>query len=312
MTTHSHPHGPDREQTREQHRHPHHHQQQHDRHGGVGAPHGDVHRPHDESGWADMLDLDAEVFGSLLDELTDWVRRHGPQAPRRIADVGAGTGTGSLALARRFEAAEIVAIDNSTVLLDRLRAAAAAAGLTADRLHVVQADLEVAWPSIDAVDVAWAASSLHHFADPDHVLRDIHAALNPDGLLVVVEMDALPRFLPDDLGIGRPGLEARCHEAAARAGGNAYPDWRPYLERAGFAMVGQHTFTIEASPAPPVAVRYAYALLSRFRAAFGERLAADDLDTLDRLLANDGPDALVDRRDLTMRSGRTAWAARRP
>ncbi len=258
-----------------------------------------------------MLDLDAEVFGPLLDELTDWVRRHAPEAPRRIADVGAGTGTGSLALARRFEGAEIVAIDRSAVLLDRLRAAAPGAGLAAERLRVVQADLDVAWPSIEPVDVAWAASSLHHFADPDHRLRDIHAALNPGGVLAVVEMDALPRFLPDDLGIGRPGLEARCHEVAAQAGANAHPDWRPHLERAGFATIAQHTFTVEASPAPPGAGRYARALLGRFRAAFADRLAADDLDTLDHLLADERPEALLNRRNLTMRNTRTAWAARR-
>ncbi|MFI1379268.1 class I SAM-dependent methyltransferase [Embleya sp. NPDC020886] len=306
MSTHSHPHP-------EQHRHPHHAHPHHthaDRlpDAGADAPGGG----HDESGWADMLDLDAEVFGPYLDELTDWVRRHAPEAPRRIADVGAGTGTGSLALARRFEAAEIVAIDRSAALLDRLCAAAPGAGLAADRLRIVQADLDVAWPSVEAVDIAWAVSSLHHFADPDRLLRDLYAALNPGGLVVIVEMDAQPRFLPDDLGIGRPGLEARCHEVAARAGANAHPDWRPYLERAGFTMIAQHTFTIEASPAPPGARRYADGLLRRFRDAFDDRLAADDLDTLDHLLADDHPDALANRRDLTLRNNRTAWAARRP
>lgn len=258
-----------------------------------------------------MLDLDAEMLGSLLDEMTDWVRRHGPDATKRVADVGAGTGTGTLALARRFEAAEIVAIDRSPALLDRLRTAAHGAGL-ADRLRVVSADLDIAWPSLDAVDVAWAASSMHHVADPDRVLRDIHGALNPGGVLAVVEMDALPRFLPDDIGLGRPGLETRCHEAAARAGWNAHPDWRPHLERAGFEPVVQRTFIVEASPAPPAARRYARRQFGAFRVAVEGRSAADDLDVLDRLLSDDRPEALANRRDLTMRSSRTVWAARRP
>ncbi|MBE3014410.1 class I SAM-dependent methyltransferase [Microbispora sp. NEAU-D428] len=274
--------------------------------------HAHHHHPHhDEPGQADILDLDARVFGSHLDELTGWVRRHAPETPRTIADVGAGTGTGTMALARRFTTAEIVAIDQSPVMLDRLRATAHAQGLD-DRLRAVQADLDAGWPPVGAVDVVWAASSLHHVTDPDRVLRDIHAALTPGGLLAVVEMDALPRFLPDDIGVGCPGLEARCHEAAARAGWNAHPDWRPHLERAGFEMADQRTFTVEASPAPPDAWRYAHAMLSRFRSAFDGHLADDDLGALDHLLAGDHPGVLLNRRDLTVRGSRTVWAARRP
>lgn len=270
------------------------------------------HAHHDQAGQADLpdlLDLDARVFGPHLDDLTELVRRHSPEKPRRIADMGAGTGTGALALARRFPAAEIVAIDRSPVMLGRLRATAHAQGLD-DRLRAVQADLDAGWPAIGPVDVVWAASSLHHVAVPDRVLRDIHAALTPGGLLAVVEMDALPRFLPDDIGVGRPGLEARCHEAAARAGWNAHPDWRPHLERAGFAMTGQHTLTVEANPAPPDAGRYAHALLGRFRSAFDGDLADDDLATLDHLLTGAHPGSLFDRR-LTVRGSRTLWAARR-
>jgi ubiquinone/menaquinone biosynthesis C-methylase UbiE len=279
------------------------HQEHHD-HGGGG-----VH--HDEAGVADLLDLDAEVLGSYLDEVTDWVRRHASEAPRTVADVGAGTGTGTLALARRFGTAEVVAIDQSGVMLDRLRAAARGQGLD-DRLRVVQADLDVAWPQIGAVDLAWAASSLHHIKDPDRLIGEVYAALNPRGLLAVIEMDALPRFLPDDIGLGRSGLEARCHEAVAQANWNAHPDWRSHLERAGFEIAAQRSFTIEVSPAPPSTGRYAHAYLSRIRSALDGRLAADDLNTLDRLLADDAPESLLNRPDLTVRGSRTAWAARRP
>lgn len=264
----------------------------------------------DETGLADLLDLDAEVLGSYLDEVTEWVGQHAPNAPRTVVDVGAGTGAGSLALARRFSVAEVVAIDTSALMLERLRAAARGQEL-ADRLRVVQADLDVAWPEVGAVDVAWAASSLHHVADPDRVLRDIHTALNPGGLLVVIEMDALPRFLPDDVGLGRPGLEARCHEALAQANWNSHPNWRPHLERADFEIAAQRSFTIAASPAPPSTGRYAHAYLRRIRPALDGQLATDDLNTLDHLLADDHPDALP-RCDLTVRGSRTAWAARRP
>ncbi|MQB01746.1 MAG: methyltransferase domain-containing protein [Actinobacteria bacterium] len=271
---------------------------------------GGVRAQDDEAGLADMLDLDAEVLGSYLDEVTEWIGQHVPDVPRTVVDVGAGTGTGSLALARRFSTAEVVAIDTSALLLDRLRAAAREQGL-AERLRVVQADLDVAWPEVGAFDVAWAASSLHHVADPDRVLGDIHAALDPGGLLVVVEVDVFPRFLPHDVGLGRPGLEARCHEALAQANWNSHPDWQPHLARAGFDIAEQHTFSIEVSPASPSAGRYAHAFLHRVRAALDGVLAADDLTTLDHLLADDSSDALL-RRDLMVRGSRTAWAARRP
>ncbi|WP_130335886.1 class I SAM-dependent methyltransferase [Micromonospora kangleipakensis] len=273
--------------------------------------HGGGPAHHDEAGLADLLDLDAEVLGPYLDEVTAWVGRHASDAPRTVVDVGAGTGTGSLALARRFSSAAVVAIDRSAVMLDRVRGAAREQRL-ADRLRVVRADLDVAWPEVGAADVVWAASSLHEVADPDRVLRDVHAALNPGGLLVVVEMDALPRFLPDDVGLGRPGLESRCHEALAQAGWNAHPNWRPHLAGAGFEIAAQRSFTVEATPAPPSTGRYAHAYLRRIRSALDGRLASDDLGTLDRLLADDNPDSLLRRRDLTVRGSRTAWAARRP
>lgn len=271
--------------------------------------HLDQHAHDHEAGLADLLDLDADVLGSSLDEVTAWAQRHAPDVVRTVVDVGAGTGTGSLALARRFPTAEVVAIDRSAAMLERLRAAALPDG-PADRLLVVQADLDVAWPDVATVDVAWASSSMHEVADPDRLFRDIRAALNPGGLLVVVEMDSLPRFLPDDVGRGRTGLEARCHEAVARLGWNAYPDWGPHLEQAGLELAARRSFTTEASPAPPSAGRYAHAYLSRIRSALDGRLAGDDLDTLDRLLG-DAPDALLHRRDLTVRGSRTAWAARR-
>ncbi|MFK0290684.1 class I SAM-dependent methyltransferase [Streptomyces sp. NPDC090442] len=288
--------------------HPHHHKQpkKHQKHHDHQAD-----RHDHEAGLADRLDLDAEVLGPLLDEVTDWVRGRTTATPRAIVDVGAGTGTGTAALARRFPEARLVAVDRSPVMLDRVAATARAQGL-AERLRVIPADLDVAWPEIGAVDLAWLASSLHHAQDPDRLLRDLHGALRPGGLLVVVEMDGMPHFLPDDLGIGRPGLEARGKEAMARARWNAYPNWRPHLERAGFAEVTERTFTFDLHPAPPAAHRYAHGVLSTLRHGLADHLAADDLDTLDRLLAADAPESVLHRDDLIVRGSRIAWAARRP
>src|SRR3712207_5132027 len=151
--------------------------------------HGDMHHHrqhhHDEAGLADLLDLDAELLAPLLDELGDWAAQHAPETVHTVVDVGAGTGTASLALAGRFAAAEVFAVDRSAVMLQRMGEAATERGLV-DRLRAVQCDLDAGWPPVRSVNLAWASSSLHEVADPDRVLGDIHAALNPGGVLVVV------------------------------------------------------------------------------------------------------------------------------
>lgn len=261
-----------------------------------------------DSSLADILDLDAEVLRSYLDELTAWALGHTQAAPRTIIDIGAGTGAATLALARRFEAAELIALDQSPAMLERLQAAAASHGV-AGRLRTVQADLDAGWPPIGTADLAWAASSLHHVANPDRVLADVHAALNPGGLLVVVEMDAMPRFLPEDV---HPGLENRCRAIGARNGWNAWPDWTGHLERAGFTVAEQRVFDIDVRPAPPAAGRYAHRVMSGMRNRLAEQLPAADRAALDRLLDPDDEQFVLRRGDLVVRGARTAWAAHRP
>jgi SAM-dependent methyltransferase len=270
----------------------------------------------DEFAMAELLDLDAEVLHSYLSEVTAWIQQLAAGLPpRRILDLGCGTGTGALALLQRFEQADVVALDISAQLLHRLTGKARDLGV-ADRVRTVQADLDGAWPAIGTVDLAWASSSLHHMADPGRVLTGVFAALRPGGLLAVIEMDSFPRFLPDDLGIGRPGLEARCHAALADRHADEMPhlgsDWGPPLSQAGFTIEAERPFVIDlAPPLPAPAGRYARATLGRIRSSLDGRISTDDLATLDTLLDSDGPDSILQRRDLTVRTARTAWLARR-
>lgn len=277
----------------------------------MAHPEGHDHADHpgDHAGLADLLDLDADVLGGYLDVVIGWVGELLTVAPRTVVDLGAGTGGGSVALARRFAAAEVVAVDRSEPMLDRLRASAREAGVD-DRVRGVRADLDDGWPVIGPVDLAWASSSLHELADPDRVLRDVHSALTPGGVLAVLELDALPRFLPDAVGAVRPGLEARCREALTDW--NAHPDWAPHLERAGFEVAAQRAAEVAVSAASPAAQRYARSHLGRVREAVEGRLDREDLDALDDLLTDEGPDAVLRGAGLTVRSARTAWLCRRP
>jgi SAM-dependent methyltransferase len=271
----------------------------------------------DESAMAEMLDLDAEVLDSYLSEVTAWAcERAAGRPPQRILDLGSGTGTGALALAQRFEGAEVIAVDQSAYLLARGQTRARGLGL-AGRIRAVRADLDEGWPAIGPVDLVWAANSLHHMADPERVLTEVFAAIRPGGLLAVAEMDSFPRFLPDDIGLGRPGLEARGHAALAEEMAGELPhlgsDWGPRLSKAGFTIEAERTFAIDLTPPLPAAAgRYAQVSLRRMRAGLDGRLSADDLAVLDTLIDSDGPDGVLRRNDLTVRATRTVWAARRP
>ena len=266
----------------------------------VAMPH-----PHSHShgaDHADLLDLDAQVLGGYLDELTGWTADLAPVEVRTVVDVGAGTGVGTVALARRFAPADVVALDRSEPMLQRTLAAAASAGL-AGRVRAVPADLDTAWPSsVGAADVVWASSSLHEVADPERLLRDVLDVLPPGGLLVVVEIDGLPQVLPDDIG---DGLGKRCTAALLAAGWNSHPDWTPHLERAGFEVADRRTVVSGSSADPATTSRFARAWLGRMRGGLAGRLAADDLALLDAVLADPGSDFAV-------RGTRTAWVARRP
>jgi SAM-dependent methyltransferase len=269
-----------------------------------------------ETAMAGLLELDAEVLHAFHDDIASWVHDQAADlACARILDLGSGIGIGALALAHYFDKADITALDISPHMLQRLRERAGDLGL-ADRIHTVEADLDATWPPLDPADLAWASTSLHHMQDPGRVLATVYAALRPGGLLAVAELDAFPRFLPEDVGFGRPGLEDRCHAALAGHMAEQLPhlgaDWGPYLTGAGFTIQAQRTFTIDLAPPLPAATgRYAQLALQRIRSGVDARADADDLATLDALLG-DGPDGVLRRGDLTVRGARTLWIARRP
>ena len=201
-------------------------------------------------------------------------------------------------------------------MLARLRAKAADSGL-ADRVQTMEADLDGAWPVIEAVDLTWSSMALHHLADPGRGLAEIFAVLRPGGLLAVAEMTTWLRFLPDDIGLGRPGLEARCDAALDELRGAELPylgaDWGPLLTGAGFTGVAGQAFDLGlAAPLPPAAGRYALGSLRRTRGRLDGALDADDLATLDALTAEDGPHSVLHRQDLVIRGTRTLWTGTRP
>ncbi len=266
---------------------------------------------------AELLDLDGEVLRDYLAGVTGWIAAStAGRSVHRILDVGAGTGTGTFALLERWPEAEVVALDVSRFMLDHLTGRAAGRG-AAERVSTVQADLDTRWPVLSQVDLVWASSSLHHMADPDNALAEIRGVLRPAGLLAVTEMTSFPRFLPDDVGRGTPGLEARCHAALAHARAEQVPhqgsDWGSRLARAGFVLDVERTFDVHLdAPLAAAGRRYAELSLRQMRTGLVGLITPDDEAVLDALLDHDRPDSVLRRDDLTVRATRFAWLAHRP
>ncbi|MEW9264008.1 class I SAM-dependent methyltransferase [Kineococcus endophyticus] len=240
------------------------------------AQHGDV-----DEGAAHRrtLDLDAEVFGAQLGAVVDLLPSTVP--PRRVVDLGAGTGTGSRLLRERFPVATVTAVDSDPRMLHVL----------ADQgFAVVAADLDEGFPAqLQGADLVWAASSLHHVGDVPQLLADVRAALAPGGVLVVVELEDLPRFTADP-------VEDRARAAARAAGWNHHPDWTPHLRQAGFA-VERHDLVLDVPPSA-AAEEFARAWLPRYLAVPG----FDEAPALQALLDGD--------LRLEPRAQRAVWVAR--
>lgn len=289
----------------------------HAAHASHGAPAAhaahEAHEADAQHDQADILDLDAEVLAEHIASITAWLPVK--TDPRHIVDLGCGTGAGTLALLTRFPDARVTAVDSSTSHLNRLREKADAAGL-GDQVRTVQADLDGDWPDLGTPELVWASASMHHMADPDRTLRQVRDTLAPDGLFAVVELAGFPRFLPADAPADRPGLEERAHAAIDHHHAQQMPhrgaDWGTKLTAAGFTVEGERTVTVNLGPPHPEAVgRYALSSLTRMRGAVAEALSPEDLTAFDRLLDTDSPHSILRRADLTVRTERAVWAARR-
>jgi SAM-dependent methyltransferase len=258
------------------------------------------HPPHERGGSSDqhrVLDLDADVFGDHLTAVLDLA---GVPAGRSVVDLGAGTGAGSRLLRGRYPDATVTCVDNDPQMLELLRGQGFA---------VVGADLNDGFPALTGsssmaeteaevpVDLVWASSSLHHVAWPARLLSGIRRALAPGGVLVVVELAALPRFLSHPRAAL---LEQRCHAAAAAEGWNRHPDWTPVLEAAGFRVT--RSAVTAAAPVTPAAREYARRWFARFSQLAA--LSAGDREAVDDLLKRPADDL-----ELEPRATRTVWVA---
>jgi malonyl-CoA O-methyltransferase len=119
-------------------------------------------------------------------------------APRRILDLGCGTGQASHALLKQYPKADVVGLDFATAMLAKARRQ----GRWLRRPRVVCGDLD-ALPLADAsVDLVFANAALQWSSDPAAAFVDIARILRPGGLLIFTS------FGPDTLHELRAAWEA--------------------------------------------------------------------------------------------------------
>jgi SAM-dependent methyltransferase len=265
----------------------------------------------------DMLeyrDLESEALPTHWVSVLEWLGEAAAGIePRRILDLGAGTGVAALFLAKRFSDAEVIALDVDASALAAIRTKAGPA-LVADRIVTLEVDLDHAWPDLIDLDLTWASMSMHHLAEPDRVLRELLSVTRPGGLIAVAEGHADLRLLPDDVGVGRPGLEARCLAAQAAEHAVSLPtmgsDWASRLRDAGWTVLAERTFALdEDPPVLPATARYAEMRLQRLRHGLAERLAEDDRAAIDVLLDESSPHFVGRRTDFQVSGSRTVALA---
>ena len=106
--------------------------------------------------------------------------------PRRILDVATGTGDLAIAMARRIDGVQVLAVDLAEGMLDVARRKVEDRGLDG-RIVLDRADAEHLDVATASVDVATVAFGVRNFGDLAAGLRELARTLKPGGKVVILE-----------------------------------------------------------------------------------------------------------------------------
>jgi len=269
------------------------------------------HGHHTDIDWAEMaplLESQAELFTPLYERALNWLGKEVTE-PGLIVDAGSGPGVVTCLFAETFPGARVMAVDGSGPLLERARERAERLGY-GDRFDTLTGELPGVLEELDyPADLLWAGRSLHHLGDQRAALAAFAGRLAPGGTLAIMEGGLPSRFLPRDLGFGRPGLEARLDALEAEwfarmradlpGSVDEVEDWPALLSGTGLTHARTRSFLLDLpAPASDRARAYIVATLSRLREMHGDELDADDRAALDRLLDADDKASVHHRPDV--------------
>lgn len=289
------------------HGHGHGHQGAHDHH---HASLGDF----DWDAAADMIEAEARAHGNYPAAALEPLGL----APKRVLDVGSGPGPAALAFAELWPDAEVIAVDGSRALLDRAEQRAQEASR---RLGTIETQFPEGLADLPEADLVWSANVIHHVGDQLGALTTLVQRLRPGGVIAIVEGGLPSRWIPRDIGIGRPGLAGRLDIAAADGFQNmrdelpgsvrAVEDWPSLLEQAGCVNTGTRTVLIDR-PGDADVRTWLRGRLARHRDGISSVLDADDLATLDRLIDPTDPEGIDLRPDVFHLGAKSVHIGYRP
>ncbi|MFJ5652996.1 class I SAM-dependent methyltransferase [Streptomyces microflavus] len=269
-----------------------------------------------------MLEQEAELNSGPYEEAAHWIAAL-PTAPkvRRVLDVGSGPGVVTCLLAEVFPEAEVVAVDPTPALLERTKERARRLGVS-DRVRTLEAELPKDAARLGEADLIWAGNSLHHMGDQRAALAAFAENLRPGGTVALLEGGLPTRRLPRDLGVGRPGLEARMDAASAARfdrmrtelpdSKREAEDWSALIAAVGLTPQGTRSFLLDLpAPLSALAREHVITKLTREYEVSGELLDAEDRAVLERLLDPEDPAGLHHRPDVYLLTARTVHLGRR-
>lgn len=148
----------------------------------------------------------------VFDRRREIVRAAGIKPGMTVADVGAGTGLFTWLFAEKVgRQGKVYAVDISKVFVDNMRRLVKEKQLP--QVEVIHNVPRSAALDEQSVDIAFLCDTYHHFEYPKSMLKSIHYALKPKGILLLVDFQRAEGVSSDwVMGHVRAGRETVINE----------------------------------------------------------------------------------------------------
>jgi ubiquinone/menaquinone biosynthesis C-methylase UbiE len=290
-------------------------------HGGHG--HGHSHDDVDWAAQAALLSASDDLEVGRNQAIVDWM---GVGDGDVAVEVGSGAGGMAAALVGAVgTAGTVIIVDGAAELLTLAQRRARRPGHHLVALHADIDDqpLGTVLQHRRPVDLVYASTVVHHLDDELAAVREFASVVRPGGRVAVAEGGLEHRYLPDDFGIGEPGLETRlaaAHEAwfwsevrPAGATVRRARGWNVLLADAGLIDVATRSFLLDVPPPLDAPTRQGVRFVfERALKTVGDRISDEDRATLTRLVDDDDPHSVLRRPDVFVLNVRTVHAGTVP